>query len=292
MWIYVPESLVCRCSQESEESTSASREQSADIELWATSSGRPIARPSSWRGWKNRSWSGRLFTEALKRLTPCPSAISRSCTGGSPVRISATPASEQGSVESGADCGPSSQESLPFADATPSSKTWLHYERAALMSSFTTLPRGASIRSNMMFSRPKRQARRTAAKGSSFSRNEYPTPSATRYGTSQNEGKVAHKRPTAGTPSLETWANNWHTPLAGDAQGAGPNQRTQSLGKDVKNWATPGANDMIRTSDSAGRQGRKTTKDGDTTSQRAVLNPQFVEALMGFPTGWSSAPIG
>lgn len=48
----------------------------------------------------------------------------------------------------------------------------------------------------------------TAATGSSWSREEYPTPSATDYGSSQNEGKVAHKRPTAGTPSLSSWARN------------------------------------------------------------------------------------
>lgn len=208
-------------------------------------------------------------------------------------------------------------------------------------------------------------------KGSSSSRNGYPTPSATPYGTSQNEGQVAHKRPTAGTPSLDTWAKNWHTPMAGDAR-AGPNQHTQSLGKDVKNWPTPAATDWKgesqfakhgrphRTSDAVanwatptahdgrrpgadvrstqgnnlsrdtanwatptagdakqsgaagyptdgkrnagttltdmvsgprGPLGQPTPKDGDTTSQRAVLNPQFVEALMGLPPGWSFAQI-
>ena len=48
------------------------------------------------------------------------------------------------------------------------------------------------MRSGTCFERS-RSARRTAVSGSSYSRNEYPTPSAAPYGTSQNEGKVAHK---------------------------------------------------------------------------------------------------
>ena len=66
--------------------------------------------------------------------------------------------------------------------------------------------------------------------GNAFDNGEYPTPSATPYGSSQNEGKVAHKRPTNGTPSLETWAKGWEVP-----QGP-PTPRKQAGESDAAYW--------------------------------------------------------
>jgi hypothetical protein len=62
------------------------------------------------------------------------------------------------------------------------------------------------------FELPKRE-RRNDANGSSWS-EFYPTPSATGYGSSQNEGQIPHDRPSRGTPRLETWAKRWPTPCA------------------------------------------------------------------------------
>ena len=368
-WVYLPESVA---------SSLDSTEPSPDTELSATSSGTPLLRPLSWRGWKTRPW-----IRLLSGMTFLPSTADRgvaswiSSLAASRAKTSASPESERDSKGNGRDSGPSTLGS--FATYSPATSSWKTSQLSLLGDSTVsseTWPKSGSVRSNTMYSRPKRQARRTDVRGSSYSRNEYPTPSATPYGTSQNEGKVAHKRPTAGTPSLETWAKNWHTPVAGDARGAGPDQHTQSLGKDVKNWATPTAHDgrrpgadlhstqgnnlsrdtanwatprandardtdqslgrrdgnadnltgqirrtwatptagdakasgsrnapgsaahqgttltdQIRTGDSAGRRDRPTSKDGSDTSQRAVLNPRFVEALMGLPIGWT-LPIG
>ena len=347
-WVYLPESVA---------SSLDSTDPSPDTALSVTSSGTPSLRPLSWRGWKTRPWIRRL-----SGMTFLPSTADRgvaswiSSLAASRAKTSALPEPERDSKGNGRDSGPSTLGS--FATYSPATSSWRTSQLSLLGDSTVssaTWPKSGSVRSNTMYSRPKRQARRTDVRGSSYSRNEYPTPSATPYGTSQNEGKVAHKRPTAGTPSLETWAKNWHTPVAGDARGAGPDQHTQSLGKDVKNWATPTAGDaarqwkpetfernrqrhaakgvnlhfplnlqartwatptagdakasgsrnapgsaahqgtsltdQIRTGDSAGRRDRPTSKDGSDTSQRAVLNPRFVEALMGLPLGWT-LPIG
>jgi len=50
----------------------------------------------------------------------------------------------------------------------------------------------------------------------------------------------------------------WKTPLAGDCRGAGPNQNTKSLGRQVKR------------------------------EEGGHLNPDWVEWLMGWPRGWSN----
>lgn len=58
-------------------------------------------------------------------------------------------------------------------------------------------------------------AREESEGSTTWDRGEYPTPSATRYGSSQNEGEVPHDRPSRGTPSLDTWAaKQWATPRA------------------------------------------------------------------------------
>ena len=83
-----------------------------------------------------------------------------------------------------------------------------------------------------------------------WARGEYPTPSATRYGSSQNEGSVAHDRPSRGTPSLETWASSL------------PAQTTKI-------------------------DGEESSKSNHTFVPR--LNPAFVSWLMGYPWFWTRA---
>ncbi len=80
----------------------------------------------------------------------------------------------------------------------------------------------------------------------------WPTPAATSYGSSQNgiNGKGGEfERPSAGTPSLETLARNGELPS-------------------LRAPETPMAG-------------------GNTSPTGLILNPRFVEALMGFPIGWT-----
>ena len=201
----------------------------------------------------------------------------------------------------------------------------------------------------------------------------WPGVSATRYGSSQNEGKVPHDRPSRGTPSIDTMARNWQTPTASASRGgaqpveervAGGHainlqdqavswptptvdgnrnsseygerppsdddlptrvQRTwptamaadgmgrsgayvrgnHTLSLAAKLWPTATASDsraggarntdgskahqgtslsdaVLTGSSSSGRRGRASAPGGPM-----VLNPQFVEWLMGFPIGWT-----
>lgn len=80
----------------------------------------------------------------------------------------------------------------------------------------------------------------------------YPTPKAATYGSSQNgiNGKGGeHERPSAGTPSLDTMAARGLLPSRPDPE-------------------TP-------------------TDGGVSSPPTRVLNPRFVEMLMGWPPGWT-----
>lgn len=103
------------------------------------------------------------------------------------------------------------------------------------------------------------------ASGSSWSRF-YPTPSATSYGSSQNEGQVPHDRPSRGTPSLDTWARlsgqaeSWPTPMASDSKGAGLfGDGTPNLSKTAAEWPTPKATEGSKGGGSYGSGGEDLT---------------------------------
>ena len=181
-------------------------------------------------------------------------------------------------------------------------------------SSSTTLPASGGMRSGALIQRPKRE-HPTVGRGSSWSRGMFPTPTASRYGSSQNgcNGKGgAFERPSAGTPSLDTWARQWPTPTASDSRSSGRHTTTTgvmhpgtSLTDAMRGWATPTARDHKSTRASAathsrnsrplseqvgewaGRRDQTTSTGGESTSQPVVLNPEFLEALMGLPTGWT-----
>jgi hypothetical protein len=98
-----------------------------------------------------------------------------------------------------------------------------------------------------------------------------PTPSATSYGSTNNgcpkDGRTEYR--TKGTPSLKTMArrNLWPTPTVGDSRASG--NRTGS----GNSKAHPGTSltDAICRAPRAG----------------GVLNPTWVEWLMGLPLGWT-----
>ena len=152
-------------------------------------------------------------------------------------------------------------------------------------------------------------SRRTDGTGFLFSESEtattdWPTPAATPYGSSQNGingvgGK--NERPSAGTPSLETMAREWPTPRANEAGKIGSRAnygqvclanhpaivgkptRAKALKGDstAQNWPDDGRPDQANRKPN----GNRDVPPGD----RQVLSPNWVEALMGFPTGYSLA---
>ena len=314
-WLYLPASVVLNLD---------CTEPSPDTKLSVTLSGTAMQRPLSWQGWSRRPWvkllSGTMYAPStadrgaelwIKALSAEGSRAKTYPTLTPPEPVLTGSARGSGPSLLGSPCA-------IYEAATSSLRTSAPSLFEDLTESSLTLPKAGTMRSGTCFERS-RSARRTAVSGSSYSRNEYPTPSAAPYGTSQNEGKVAHKRPTAGTPGLETWAKNWPTPAAthwkGESQFAkhGRPHRTSDA---VASWATPTAGDAKQSgaagyptdgkrnagttltdmvSGPRGPLGRKTKTAGEPTSQpevRRLLSPNFVEALMGFQVGWSSAQIG
>ena len=192
----------------------------------------------------------------------------------SPARTLATQEKAPASKGNEAVSGSSSLES--FASYDRDSSSWKTYQLCLggdLEEFSGTWPRAGTMQNGTAYLLNP-SAPLTAVTGSSWSRGEYPTPNATEYGTSQNEGKVPHKRPTAGTPSLYTWARQWPTPTASDSTSSG------RFGYNGQKFMT-----LTDATVRSGRLDRTTCKHGGDC--KPTLTPRFVEWLMGFPTGWT-----
>ena len=276
-----------------------------------------LAASVTWRGklsprriwskrWKRVSWLRRL-----SGLTSPPSTLSSGVAAWTSSLLaflasrSASPAKGEGSKTSGGSGRPSRAS---FAWWDQASSCWRTSQDCLLAGPTTyseTLPSSGSMRSGRLSERPT-LGRRISGPGSSFSRGVYPTPAASAYGSSQTGSNS--DRPSAGTPSLETWAKGWPTPTARDHTSTQASAETHArnsrpLSEFVGNWPTPTASDRRR-SGSEGYGGQKfqtltdatvrsppghlapaTPTDGEPTLGAAALNPRFVEALLGLPIG-------
>jgi hypothetical protein len=119
----------------------------------------------------------------------------------------------------------------------------------------------------------------------------WPTPTAQDYGSNQGggAGRVGEKR-----PSLNTIARMWPTPKASEAtRGASPaeaRRKSPSLSSiAVGLWSTPNARDH-KDRHSPKRHGQHSPSIAvqvSETGHPGYLNPRFIEAIMGYSTGWS-----
>lgn len=143
----------------------------------------------------------------------------------------------------------------------------------------------------------RKSARRIDGNGSS----SWPTPMADRSGSNQGggAGRVGKMR-----PSLDTLAKHWATPTARDWKDgacAEANVLTNGLlGREAARWATPtvkGNGNILGSSETSGdgletqakRFGRPDLTTGPPGRTGMVLNPRFVETMMGWPVGWCRA---
>lgn len=113
----------------------------------------------------------------------------------------------------------------------------------------------------------------------------------------------------AGLP-LTIAAKEWATPRASEGQHGGPagrdtsgslhlsaqsTQRATPTTQDSENDGPPSAfsrRTLPLNAQATGPRDPTTPKDGEpTSSDTRVLNPRFVEALMGFPTGWTDCAL-
>lgn len=271
--------LICeplRCVLASEDlSWESMRPPEDEAALWAMSSGKPTQRAFSWRGWRTRPWSQHLFGAAtlpschLSRLlgewiSSLPvSRVSRSALPES--RREPTTSDGSGEIlrESFATLGrdgcswKTSAACLPEMGSERSSVRW---------------PTSGSMRSGRCFERPMLE-RHTDASGCS----SWPTSGGNDWKGTATKGQ---RRGQLDEAAEQKWL------------GAGlPDPTTEPHGPQSSiNAPTSRRHYQTPRTGKKGPPGCSARHGGQPAGQR--LNPQFVEWLMGFPIGWSSARTG
>lgn len=294
MWLHVPPTS--SSAPGSAEYPSPSN--GADWSLCVALSGKHTRRPFSWRGWKTRPWVARLCGTISRPSTASRGAdawisslrasrASRSASLASDsVPTMSAPSGPRSSVSSASASrrSSSSRTSSPrlFADPGLDFIEWALSSRRCVESQPRTLePRIDECDSS-------RWPTATAQDSVSSGKADYHSP-RTHHGTTLNDAVKA-----------------WSTPKGSDAAKAGPNMRGSKgdipLPGQVAKWATPLSRDARSDcltdnrhhSPPLGRQVLATLTPGDGGSQpvdRPRLNPEFVEALMGFPRDWTACAV-
>jgi len=232
-----------------------------------------------------------------------------------PVLTSPLPEKAQESTESSQACGHTWQESLVKYDLNTSSwKTHHCLWEEDLPESSVTLPRWGMMQDGECWERITLPLLIGATESGSL-----PTPTANSYGTNQGgaQGRKGKIR-----PSLQTMArkNFWPTPTAAEADkisnqanyghkglsnhpaivGKPTRPKRKKSRKGEKQWPTPSARDW---KDSPGMSKEGVNPDGsvrkrddqlarrvftqEDTQTGGLLNPNWVEWLMGWPIGWT-----
>jgi hypothetical protein len=240
-WLHVPSSALASV-RESVDSNWESRLPSPDTELCVSSSGRLSRRPLSWSGWTKRPWVRRLYGTISDPSTAARGVAAWiSSLPASPASRSASRATSVASKTNGGSGRTSSACLARFNPDGSFSKTSLDLFDTDSSPSSVDWPGWGTMRSGAVSAREPLE-RPTAESGSSFSRGEYPTPAATPYGSSQNEGQVAHKRAKEWpSPSARDWKGD---PRAPRAEGTGVfATRADQLDRVAERWPTPRAED-------------------------------------------------
>jgi len=202
----------------------------------------------------------------------------------------------------GQDSGRSFTES--FANYDPDTSSW-RTSQACLLGGWAeylaTFPPSGTMRNGRCYRRQTLAHRTYVNESSSPHITEFPTPAATSYGSSGNEG--GGNTLTAHRPFLETMArkNKWPTPRTADWKGAtklspttkrrveeGIANLPEALQENRRMWPTPSAmqgnNTGLMGEWGGSKNWVRTTNPELATGQ---LNPTWVEWLMGFPSGWT-----
>lgn len=117
----------------------------------------------------------------------------------------------------------------------------------------------------------------------------YPTPSATPYGSSHNG--IRKNDPSAARPGLESMAAKgmFPTPAARDGKGANSEEHVTATGSGKRHMDQL-PNFIAHTPSGSSPRDQTTATDGSSSSSATrVLNPRFVEMLMGWPIGWTDS---
>lgn len=185
---------------------------------------------------------------------------STSSAAASPARTCRTLGAELASRASAAVCGVSSRAS--FATLDLESSSWKTSQRSCLAGWETfsgTWPRAGMMRSGSVYA-PRMLERPIDGTDSSSSRGAWPTATAGDANSSGSAGYSTASGRSAGTTLT-------------DATVRFP-------------WPTPGANDF-KGSYRPGQRRGQLDEATENEPQAQALNPDWVEALMGFPAGWT-----
>lgn len=282
MWIVVP-SECCRSAPGCRDLIWAWREPHPEPAFFVTSSVKPSALPSSWRGWKKRPWSRRLFGAAtLGSLTVARGEAESTSLPRATHDLASHSAQRASAAEPAtpATCGPTSLESSETpTPRSPFLRTSEDTFRLGSPTSLATLPSSGSMRLGVVSPRARLERPTDGSDSSCWPIGpNYPTPdSGLRSGFNTGGANPGPSRPT-----LEQLGKNWMTPRANDAKGStymhggiptlcgrarnwktphgmGGKDKTGKLGsggefaKQATDWATPHANCTT----GAGSQGRE-----------------------------------
>lgn len=270
MWLCVPPS---HSSAEAGVSTSAFISPAQKLAWWCSWRGKPTPLASWLRAWRREAWLLLLSGVTCRLSTVLHGADAWiSSLAVFPAKTSATPESAQASPASGVVCGNSTPaSSTRFGPSGCSSRTSLlsSSEDSTLCSAI--LPRSGSMRNGVVSARAM-SARPTRERECS----SWPTARA-----SEQENRTTKRSPSHGTTHGRILAgeacefSRWGTPTA----------------RDWKDGADPSL--LAPTNGGLGRQAPRSEIVGAITCTcPRTLNPLFVEALMGWPEGWSTARIG
>lgn len=316
MWLHVP-SEVLPSAPVSEGSISPSASPWAStIALCVTSSGKPTLRPLSWRGWRTRPWI-RLLCGTTCSPSTLDAGVERWIsslrdTPASPSALPANCAARRTPDTSGPASGKSSPNADPAGSSSRTSPTICGLEATRSPETFSAW--GTALRAHC--GRRRKQALRTSASGCS----SWPTAKVSSGAYSYIQGN--HSKPVL---NLEGAAKAWPTPAASVINDGEPlekweERRQRNLAKHVNGnghgtpltiaaqaWATPTSRDWkdgadpsaeVETNSLLGRQAPRSGIGGagsssDGRDSRRLLNPNFVDWLMGYPPGWTGcAPLG
>ncbi len=329
VWLYLPPEaisraqkgarcLASRSARAQAGSTSASISPRQDIELFVTSSGKATPQPLSWRGWKTRPWIARLSGTTLRPSTAKRGAawwISSTAAihaSRSP-SLGASSATKTHAISGRTSRGSSAKSNRQFV----SLKTSVDIYDWDLNKSTMTFDQWVIALRRACLQRQK-LARRTSASGSS----SWLTPRAQESGEKQDTflkrngdrtdrcfGSLTAQSALWPTPrahepgstsldhgiSLTEASKYWPTPRACTGKRSSGLNRSEMM----RQWATPTARDWkdgvlvnskAKTRSNLSRQAPRTRLGGSAISNAPrTLNPLFVEALMGWPTGWTGS---
>lgn len=236
-WLYVPAVVVSKRAYRSS--------YQINTELFVLSSGKPMPRPLSWRGWKRREWISTLSGMMLKPSTASHGvelwisslAATRASLSVSPGKVLVKTTRAISGLISGGLYGKLNRVGAFSRTSQPTLPVDIPPSKGSLKKMATELRKESSRRRKL--------AHRIFESGCLSSQN-WPTPQTRDFRSGDVPGNKRNQR-----KQQEGWSMNlndavvqkkWATPTAVEHKGRGPNSQQVGISNQVKNWATPTVN--------------------------------------------------